>query len=382
MKKLILFTLIICVANLNSQEPALDSIALAEVTVSSKVIDVAKERETPIAFSTVSGAEIELKGGNLEVPEFLKKTPGVYFSPDSGGGYGDGELKLRGFGMRNVAVVINGQPVNDMENGWVYWSNWAGLSDLTSSIQIQRGLGSTSLATPSAGGTISVNTRAAELEAGSSVKLLQGNDGYQKMTVSHNTGVNSLGWSSSYLLSLWQGDGWRNGTQGEGVTYAFSVGYTPRGGNHEFNLSVIGAAQWHHQAYYTPWLEDYLDHGPTQGDDFRKYNQVYGKYKGEEFSLLRNYYNKPLATLNWDWEISSNLTLATSVYASAGRGGGTGDRGRNYDVTSYRRSMTDHLADGGDAFRRSDMTINWDAVVTQNVNNAYVPSEGPFAGMN
>ena len=163
MKKLILFTLIICTANLNSQEPALDSIALAEVTVSSKVIDVAKERETPIAFSTVSGAEIELKGGNLEVPECLKKTPGIYFSPDSGGGYGDGELKLRGFGMRNVAVVINGQPVNDMENGWVYWSNWAGLSDLTSSIQIQRGLGSTSLATPSAGGTISVNTRAAEL---------------------------------------------------------------------------------------------------------------------------------------------------------------------------------------------------------------------------
>ena len=381
MKKLILSLIIIFSANLHSQEPALDSIALAEVTVSSKVIDVAKERETPIAFSTVTGAEIEIKGGNLEIPEFLKRTPGVYTSPTSGGGYGDGALRLRGFGMTNVAVVINGQPVNDMENGWVYWSNWAGLSDLTSSIQIQRGLGSTSLATPSAGGTISVNTRAAELEPGSSVKLLQGNDGYQKISVSHNTGVNDLGWSSSYLLSLWEGDGWRNGTAGAGLTYAFSVGYTPRGGDHEFNLSVIGAGQWHHQAYYTPWLEDYLDHGPIQGDDFRKYNQVYGEYKGEEFSFLRNYYNKPLATLNWDWEISSNVTLATSLYASAGRGGGTGDRGRNYDVTSYRRSMTDHLADGGDAFRRSDMTVNWDAVVSQNVNNAYIPSEGPFAGM-
>lgn len=382
MKKFFLGILLVFNFQIYSQtdQSELDSIALAEVTVSSKVIDVAKERQTPIAFSTVTGAEIALKGGNLEVPEFLKKTPGIYFSPDGGGGYGDGELKLRGFGMNNVAVVINGQPVNDMENGWVYWSNWAGLSDLTSSIQIQRGLGSTSLATPSAGGTVSINTRAAELDAGSSVKLLKGNDGYQKMTVSHNTGVNNLGWSSSYLMSFWQGDGWRNGTQGEGVTYAFSLGYTP-GGDHAFNLSVIGAAQWHHQAYYTPWLEDYLDQGPKQGDDYRKFNQVYGEYKGEEFSFLRNYYNKPLATFNWDWQISNNVTLATSVYASAGRGGGTGDRGRNYDVTSFRRSMSDHLQDGGSAFRRPDMTINWDAVVSQNVQNAYIPSKGPFKGM-
>jgi hypothetical protein len=67
----------------------------------------------------------------------------------------------------------------------------------------------------------------------------------------------------------------------------------------------------------------------------RKFNALYGEYQGEEFSILRNYYNKPLATINWDWEISSNVTLATSLYASAGRGGGTGLRGRgSYGTTS------------------------------------------------
>ena len=59
----------------------------------------------------------------------------------SGGGYGDGRINLRGFNSENVAVLINGIPVNDMENGRVYWSNWAGLGDVTSSMQVQRGLG-------------------------------------------------------------------------------------------------------------------------------------------------------------------------------------------------------------------------------------------------
>ena len=58
--------------------------------------------------------------------------------------------------------MINGMPVNDMENGAVYWSNWSGLSDVTSAMQVQRGLGSSKLAIASVGGTINVLTRAAD----------------------------------------------------------------------------------------------------------------------------------------------------------------------------------------------------------------------------
>ena len=381
MKKLSLILFALLTTAVYSQDASLDSIALSEVTVTSKVVDVAKERETPIAFSTVTGAEIELKGGNLEFVETLRRTPGVYTNQDNGG-YGDGQMYLRGFGFTNTAYVINGQPVNDMENGRVYWSNWAGLMDIASSVQLQRGLGSTSLAVPSAGGTVSVNTRAAEATPGSGLKLMLGDNGYQKTTAYMNTGVNELGWSSSYLLGFWQGDGWRNGMQGEGVTYAFSVGYTPRGGDHEFNLSVIGAGQWHHQAYYGTQVQDYLDYGPAQGDDFRKFNQLYGDYKGEEFSVLRNYYHKPLATLNWDWEISSRVTLATSLYASAGRGGGTGLRGRgSYGTTSFRESFSEYMDDHAE-WRNSDYTINWNTAVSKNLAGAHVPDSGPFAGMN
>jgi len=134
---------------------------LSEVVVTSGVIDIAKVRETPVAVSAISVSEITLKTGNLEFPEIMNKTPGVY-ATKQGGGYGDSRISLRGFDQRNTSFLINGQPVNDMENGWVYWSNWQGLTDVASGIQIQRGLGASRLAVPSVGGTVSIFTKAAQ----------------------------------------------------------------------------------------------------------------------------------------------------------------------------------------------------------------------------
>ncbi len=92
------------------------------VTATSFAID----RKTPVAVSTIKAADIEVKLGSQEFPEILKSTPGVY-ATKSGGGFGDGRINLRGFNSENVAVMINGVPVNDMENGRVFWSNWAGI---------------------------------------------------------------------------------------------------------------------------------------------------------------------------------------------------------------------------------------------------------------
>lgn len=88
----------------------------------------------------------------------MKMTPGVY-ATKQGGGFGDSRINVRGFDQKNVAVMINGIPVNDMENGWVYWSNWSGLSDATRTMQVQRGLGASKLAINSVGGTINIITK-------------------------------------------------------------------------------------------------------------------------------------------------------------------------------------------------------------------------------
>jgi outer membrane receptor protein involved in Fe transport len=385
--KLLLLTLAFNFSLITAQETnteEIDSLGtyqfLEEVVVSSGVIDIAKERETPIAVSQISAQEVLLKVGNQEFPEIMNKTPGVY-ATKQGGGYGDSRISLRGFDQRNTSFLINGQPVNDMENGWVYWSNWQGLTDVASGIQVQRGLGASKLAVPSVGGTVSIFTKSAEKQQGGSITQMIGNDGYTKTTGAYNTGINDKGWSSSYLLTKWSGNGYVYNTSGAGWTYFAAVGYTPEGSAHSLNLSLLGAGQWHHQRDVWVSIRDYENFG-DEGID-QRWNTNGGTLNGEEFNMRRNFYNKPLATFNWDWKISENITLATSLYGSAGRGGGTGPRGKNYDVLPYREDLTSFfIEDGKTDFRRTDGTVNYDAIVTDNRSgaSAYTGSISRFAG--
>lgn len=352
--------------------------SLNEVVVLSGVIDLAVERKTPVALSTISAEEIQLEVGNMEFPEIMNKTPGVY-ATKQGGGYGDSRISLRGFDQRNTAFLINGQPVNDMENGWVYWSNWQGLSDVASGIQIQRGLGAARLAVPSVGGTVSIFTKAAEKEQGGSVMQMIGNDGYTKTGVSYNTGKGDNGWAASFLLSRWAGNGYVYNTSGEGWTYFAALGYEPEGSDHKLNLSVLGAGQWHHQRDAWVSIRDYENFGEAGID--QRWNTNGGTLNGEEFNMRRNFYNKPLATLNWDWEISDQLTLNTSLYGSAGRGGGTGPRGNNFraaesDILPFNKDLTEHYLENGRGSRNPDGTINYDALVAFNQS-----STSPYTGL-
>jgi outer membrane receptor for ferrienterochelin and colicin len=358
--------------------------ALEGITVTTNAVDIARIRETPVAVSTITPSEIALEVGNMEFPEIMNETPGAY-ATKQGGGYGDSRISIRGFDQSNTSVLINGQPVNDMENGWVYWSNWQGLTDVASGIQIQRGLGAAMLAVPSVGGTISILTKTAEKVQGGSVSQMIGNDGYLKSAASYNTGLNDNGWSASFLLSYWQGNGYVYNTSGEGWSYFAAIGYKPSD-QHSFNLSFLGAGQWHHQRDVWVSVRDYQNFG-EEGIDTR-WNSNGGTLNGEEYNMRRNFYNKPLATFNWDWKISDNVTLATSLYGSAGRGGGTGPRGQyffNSDLDLYpfggNEDLTAHYLENGAGSRNPDGTINFDRVVEVN-RSTTAPYSGPLTAYN
>lgn len=347
------------------------------VVVGKGIIDLVKDRQTPVAASTIRGAEIQSKLGNLEFPEILNSTPSVY-ATKTGGGYGDGTIRVRGFGQVNTAVIINGQPVNDMENGRVFWSNWQGLGDVASGIQIQRGLGASKLAVPSVGGTMTIVTKSTEKDRGGSFRASMGNDGYFKTVGAYNTGVNEKGWATSLLLGKWQGNGYVDGTEGEGYTYLFSMGYKPSD-EHAFNFTFTGAGQWHNQRSLRLSIRDFQNYG---GDDFRRFNGDWGTKDGEEYNFRRNFYNKPIGTLNWDWNINENLSLSTSLYGSWGRGGGTGSRGRNFGIYPFRKDLTEAIADGNLPYRNANGTINFDAIVANNqAGSVYSGGNSNYTGL-
>lgn len=329
--------------NLGRIQLVADDNTLDEVViVGTGVVDLVKDRQTPIAVSTIKAGEIQAKAGNMEFPEIMRSTPSVYVTKQ-GGGFGDSRINLRGFDQSNTAFLLNGQPINGMEDGKIYWSNWSGVMDVANAVQIQRGLGSSKLAISSVGGTVNIVTKSTDRKEGGFVKGLIGNDAYYKGTVAYSTGKNADSpFGVTALFTHWQGDGYNDGTKGQGQNYFLSIGYQIND-NNNLNFLITGAPQWHDQNYAKP-VSDYLKFG-------RKYNDNWGYDNGSYRSERTNYYHKPVANLNWDLKINEKASLSTVLYASWGRGGGTG----GYTKQDYKLKQVD-------AVKLNNNQIDFDAI--------------------
>lgn len=324
-------------------EVLLESTILQEVEV---VADVAKMRETPVAFSTIGAKKIQDELANRDLPMLLNTTPGAY-ATQSGGGAGDARVSIRGFDQTNVAVMVDGVPVNDMENGWVYWSNWDGLSGITRSMQVQRGLGASKLAIASVGGTINVITQGIDQKMGASVKQEVTDYGLFKTSFGYNSGQLKGDWGITLAGSRKVGNNWADATYTDGWSYFFKV--QKRFKHHLLSLSANGAPQSHGQrsiklpvAVYDEKLAakigvnvdsayGYAGYSATtqyttatQRDRGLKYNPSWGYMNGDAFNESVNYFHKPQFNLSHFWTPSEKLNVSTVAYMSIGRGGGTG----------------------------------------------------------
>ncbi|HKJ01780.1 MAG TPA: TonB-dependent receptor, partial [Longimicrobiales bacterium] len=210
------------------------------------------ERKTPVAYTDVPKVQIQNQLGSQDLPMVLNVTPSVYATMQ-GGGAGDARINVRGFDQKNTAVMINGVPVNDMENGWVYWSNWDGLGDAAEGIQLQRGLSAVNLATPSIGGTMNIITDPSSMHGGVSYKQEFGSAGFLKETFSVSSGERN-GFAMSANLVRKTGDGLfeTNGalaTYTDAWAYYLAAAYQINAKN-RIEFYAVGAPQAHGQNLY------------------------------------------------------------------------------------------------------------------------------------
>ena len=347
-----------------------DAVMLNDVVITSSV---AIARKTPVAVSTATPAFIEERLGTQEFPEILKTTPGVY-ATKKGGAFCDSELRMRGFKSENVAVLINGVPMNDMEWVCFLWSNWTGLSDVTRSTQSQRGLGAAKVSAPSVGGSINIVTKGADAEKGGTVSYAMGNNGYNKMLFSLSTGMSKSGWALTLLGAKTWGDGYVQSTDFE--AYNWFVNLTKRfNENHQLSLTAFGAPQWHNQRddnnglSIREWqnVKQYVDNP----DDVYRYNPSFGYRKnGVAYNQNQNKYNKPQISLNHQWQIDHKSSLSTVAYVSIGRGYGNSGQA-NTELGAARADW--YAASKGtlsSKFRNADGTFAYDQMEELNEQSA------------
>lgn len=299
----------------------INAVGINEVMV---LASFAKDRETPVAMSQIDPVQIEEKLGSQEFPEILKTTPSIYATKDNGG-FGDAVVRVRGFDTYNVGVLINGIPINGMEDSKVYWSNWAGLSDVTQTIQVQRGLGASKLGLSSVGGTINIITKSTDAEKGGSFFTGMGNSGYRKNTFTVSTGLLDNGWAVTLSGAHTFGDGYIKGLTFDGYSYFANVSKVIND-QHRITFTVFGAPQTHNQRGNNHKIQWYRDH-----KDGTRANATYGIREGKPYggSYGYNYYHKPQGSLNYYWNINQNTLFTNVLYASIGTGGSRRARGDN-----------------------------------------------------
>ena len=384
----------------------MDAIAMSALEVLASRAD----ETTPVAYTTVDKAEMEIRLGSQDIPMILNTTPSVY-ATNQGGGAGDARINVRGFNQRNVAVMINGVPQNDMENGWVYWSNWDGVGDATSSIQMQRGLSAVNLATPSIGGTMNIITDPAAMEKGGKFKQEVGEGGFLKTTMTYNSGLINDKLAIGGAIVRKTGDGFIDGTWTDAWAYYLGTSYAISD-DQRVELYAIGAPQRHGQNLYKQniatysqelagSIDGYDDSAYVAGNKFeteagRFFNQnvapISSDYKGQQYWYMygaktkdrfssdflnerENYFHKPLVNLNHFYDINDELRLSSVLYWSGGSGGGTG----TYGSVSRKPAV-----EGERWYASSPWTWDWDGEIAQNsanVDSAFSDTENRSTGI-
>ena len=383
------------------------ALEIAALQVTGTII---KDRVTPFPHSSLTAEELELRTASRDITAVMADAPGVYFT-ESKGGAGDSRVYIRGFDQENSATLINGVPVNDMENGRMYWSNWDGMTDIASAIQIQKGLGATNLVAGQLGGTINIVSGAANSDRGFGYKQEFGSDAFLKTTFTASTGLLDNGVALSGLVAKKTWNGYVDGTWSDAYSYYFSAHKTFGNGKHTLDANVLGAPQQHgqrdeDQIYTAEDWKSFTASDYSSSDDFRRisphrFGSGWGELTEQQYDDLNdnsvghrgstdwahdvlfggimhtkqvgdkyiintrtNYYHKPVWSLNWKWNVDEQSSLSTTLYGSKGRGGGTGPM--NTRDTYMGDDGVDDYYKYFNPAEMSDGTIDWTQVIANN----------------
>jgi len=388
--------------------------------------DRVRERETPVAYTNISKEQMKFNLGSRDIPLVMNTTPSV-FATDLGGGAGDARINVRGFNQRNIGIMINGIPINDMENGWVYWSNWDGLGDATSSIEMQRGLSAVNLATPSIGGTMNIITDPTLHKAGAFFQNEIGTAGFSKQTLFGHTGLVDGKFAMSFGGVRKVGNGHADKVWTDAWAYYLGMAYQIDTDN-RLELYAMGAPQQHGQRrwalntatfshelardlgfpnaalddprlreqgllYNSNWAGVNPSYDGLQWQRSYWNNDINQRYDANSINESVNYFHKPLVNLNWYSQFSDVFSLYSTAYYSGGQGGGSGTFGSlNYNTSLLQRVVDwnstieenmsslvfdDPYGTGDSSFyaittdRRNDPNYNRSGILRNSVNNQW-----------
>ena len=196
--------------------------SLQEVVVSG----VRVQKNSPYAVTNIKETELdEFSNTGKELPFLFSKTPGILAWSENGVGTGTSYMRIRGAGDSRINVTLDGVPLNSPEDQCVFWANMNSYGSLLGSVQIQRGVGTSTNGDGAFGGTVAMSTASPQLSPGGEITGSYGSFNTLNFGAKASTG---LLWNHILIDGAYHQtstDGFIHGTQGRSGSYYGGITY-------------------------------------------------------------------------------------------------------------------------------------------------------------
>lgn len=270
---------------------------------------------TPATYTDVKQAEIASQNFGQDLPYLLNWTPSLVTTSDAGTGIGYTGVRIRGSDATRINVTINGIPYNDSESLGTFWVDIPDISASSESIQIQRGIGTSTNGAGSFGGTVNLQTTARNDEPFAEASVTAGSFNTQRYSVSAGTGLINDHWSFTGRLSNIASEGYIDRASSDLQSYYLSGSYYSR--NSILKAIFFGGREVTYQSWYG------IDADQMKID--RTFNYAGAIYDDE--GNVTHYYDNQTdnfkqdhTQLHFTHALSPYTTLSAALHYTYGRG--------------------------------------------------------------
>ena len=328
MKRLFLFGLLSMAIGMQAEEvDTLKSVELQNV----QVVSTRATKKTPVAFTNMTQEQLKSVNYGQDVPYLLSLTPSVTMTSDAGNGIGYTSLRVRGTDPSRINITANGIPVNDAESAQLYWVNMGDFASSVQSMQIQRGVGTSTNGAGAFGATLNMQTENIGTKPYFGIDLSGGSYYSHKETLRFGTGLIKDHWGIQGRLSNIGSKGYLDRASTKLNSYFLQGGY--------FSDNTVvklitwnGVEETYHAWNYTSKYEQSL-YGRTYNSCGEYYDEQGNRryYDGQ----TDNYHQQNYQLL-WNQRLMRELSLNVAAHYTKGQG--------YYEEYKTNRKLAEYLS--------------------------------------
>ena len=328
----------VALAAQSEETDTLKSVELQNV----QVVSTRATRKTPMAFTNMGKEQLKAVNHGQDIPYLLSLTPSVTMTSDAGNGIGYTSLRIRGTDPSRINITANGIPMNDAESAQLYWVNMGDFASSVQSMQIQRGVGTSTNGAGAFGATLNMQTENVGMEPFVGIDLSSGSYYSHKETLRFGTGLLGGHWGIQGRLSNIGSKGYLDRASTKLNSYFLQAGWFGDNTMVKF-ITFNGVEETYHAWNYTSKYEQAL-YGRT-------YNSC-GEYYDEEgntryYDNQTDNYHQQNYQLIWNQRLSDVLNLNAALHYTRGDG--------YYEEYKRKRTLLEYDLDPQETWAKSDL---------------------------